>query len=248
MTTALIDGDTVLYAASSSTEREVEWEPWLWTLWGDLDEAKDAADSAIERIANDVGADRIVIALSADPPRWRERYWKGYKMNRAGGRKPVTYKPLRAYVHEQYETFERPGLEGDDVLGILATHPKLVEGEKIVCAIDKDLKTIPCDLYNYDKKTLDHVTEEAADRFWMKQSLMGDRTDGYPGCPGIGPKTADKVLDGLTTVEEMWPAVVAAYESKGLGVEAALTNARVARICRARDYDYQKKEVILWTP
>src|SRR5690606_35316533 len=127
-----------------------------------------------------------------------------YKMNRAGVRKPVTYKPLRAYVHEKYETYERPRLEGDDVLGMIATNPKMYPGEKIVCAIDKDLKTIPCTLYNYEKQELREITRYEADHFWMMQTLMGDRTDGYPGCPGIGPKKAEKILEGLETVEEMW--------------------------------------------
>lgn len=249
MRTALIDGDTVLFAAASSTEYEIEWEPWLWTLHGNLAEAKDVLDRKIVQIQEDLKADRVVVALSADPPRWRERLWPDqYKMNRAGARKPVTYKPLRAYVHEKYETYERPGLEGDDVLGMIATNPKMYPGEKIVCAIDKDLKTIPCTLYNYEKQELREITRYEADHFWMMQTLMGDRTDGYPGCPGIGPKKAEKILEGLETVEEMWQAVVTAYEKAGLSEEVALMNARVARICRAEDYDYEKKEVILWTP
>lgn len=249
MRTALIDGDTVIFAAASSTEYEVEWEPWLWTLWGNLDEAKETLDRKIEQIQEATEADRVVIALSADPPRWRERLWpEQYKMNRAGSRKPVTYKPLRAYVHEKYETYERPGLEGDDVLGMIATNPRMYPGEKIVCAIDKDLKTVPCTLYNYDKQTFTEISQYEADYFWMTQTLTGDPTDGYPGCPGIGPKKAEKILNGLGTIEEMWEAVVETYEKAGLGEEMALMNARVARICRATDYDYERKEVILWSP
>ncbi|NIP35027.1 MAG: exonuclease, partial [Thermoplasmata archaeon] len=34
------------------------------------------------------------------------------------------------------------------------------------------------------------ITKVEADRFWMKQTLMGDKTDGYDGIPGVGPKTA----------------------------------------------------------
>jgi hypothetical protein len=49
---------------------------------------------------------------------------------------------MRAYCHEAYETFEREGLEGDDILGILATHPTLVRGEKIIVSIDKDQDNI----------------------------------------------------------------------------------------------------------
>jgi hypothetical protein len=41
---------------------------------------------------------------------------------------------------------------------------------------------------------------------------------------------------------------VETYRKKGLGEEVALLNARVARICRFRDFDYVNKRVILWTP
>ena len=39
-----------------------------------------------------------------------------YKGNRRKTRKPITYKPLRDWCHDVYETFQRPTLEGDDVL------------------------------------------------------------------------------------------------------------------------------------
>jgi DNA polymerase-1 len=42
--------------------------------------------------------------------------------------------------------------------------------------------------------------------------------------------------------------VTSAYASAGLSEDVALMNARVARICRADDYDFTKKEVILWEP
>ena len=38
------------------------------------------------------------------------------------------------------------------------------------------------------------------------------------------------------------------YEKAGFGEEEALTQARVARICRAEDYDLETKKVILWEP
>ena len=73
---------------------------------------------------------------------------------------------------------------------------------------------------------------------------MGDATDGYSGCPGIGPKTAEKVLEQGCD----WATVVGCFKAKGLSEEAALIQARVARICHAKDYDFEKKEVILWNP
>jgi DNA polymerase-1 len=45
-----------------------------------------------------------------------------------------------------------------------------------------------------------------------------------------------------------WEIVVSAYRRAGLGEEAALVNARVARICRYTDYDFKEKKVKLWNP
>jgi DNA polymerase-1 len=178
-----------------------------------------------------------------------------YKHNRTGGRKPITYKPLREYVADTYETFIRPTLEGDDVLGILATSKKLVEGEKIVVAIDKDLRSIPGLLYNPNKPTEGIVTisQAQADWFHLFQTLTGDVTDGYPGCPRIGPKKAEAILapflsDDRMDVQGAWPEIVKAYENAGQMEGHALMNARVARILRASDYDFKNKQVKLWNP
>ena len=47
---------------------------------------------------------------------------------------------------------------------------------------------------------------------------------------------------------ELWAAVVATYEKAKLSEGDALTQARVARILRASDYDFKRKEPILWQP
>lgn len=162
----------------------------------------------------------------------------------------MCYSAIKDYIKDSYKTFERPDLEGDDVLGVLATSEKIIKGEKVIVSLDKDLKTIPgliCDMRSYDG--IVEITEAEADYMHMYQTLIGDTSDGYPGCPGVGPKTAEKLLAATDmTYETMWPVVVEQYARKGLGEEAALTMARIARICRRDDYDFKRKEVILWNP
>ena len=263
----LLDGDTVVYSAALSAETPIEWDDSLWTLHAFLDEAIDKFDRIIGEIKEALEPDQIIVALSDATPetRWRTKVMPMYKANRKKTRRPVVWAPLRAYCHEKYETFEREGLEGDDILGILATHKSLVKGEKIVVSIDKDLKTIPGKLFNYGKpeEGVQERTEAQADYWHMYQTLTGDTTDNYPGCPGVGPVGATKLLDkAIITPQEgsvtqfgpyfepelAWPIIVAAYEKAGLGEEAALQNAQVARILRASDYDFKKKAVKLWTP
>jgi DNA polymerase-1 len=82
----------------------------------------------------------------------------------------------------------------------------------------------------------------------MVQTLTGDAVDGYKGLPRCGIKTAEKILDGCETITEMWDAVVKAYAKQNLNESVALTQARVARICRSDNYDFKTRKVILWTP
>jgi DNA polymerase-1 len=244
--TALIDGDVFLYQASAANEYECQWEPWLWTLHADLAAAIAQFDDTINKIVAHLKADRVIIALS-DDANWRKSVMSTYKHNRVAKRKPTIYKAMREYVKETRETYQRPGLEGDDILGILSTHPFLITGEKIIVSIDKDMKTLPGVLYNDGHATLVTIAEEQADRTHLIQSLTGDTTDGYPGCPGVGPVKAEKLL-GITPNAECWPLIVAAYAKAGLSEEVALMNARVARICRSSDYDFTTKEIKLWNP
>ncbi len=274
MRTALIDGDIFIFQAASANEYEAQWSPWLWTLHANLDASIEMFDSLIADLKEAAKADAVVIALT-DTNNWRKKVMDTYKAHRLKVRKPIVYQPMREYCAEKYNTFMRPTLEGDDVLGILATNPKLFPGEKVIVSIDKDLKTIPgVHLRLDDPERKERVISvEEADRYHMLQTLTGDQSDGYPGCPGIGEVTAERLLSGgmalvprdkvisrgprAGTRETEWVAerpaspweiVVSAYQSKGLNEEVALQNARVARICRSSDYDYTKKEVRLWTP
>lgn len=260
MKTALIDGDIFIYAAASANEYETQWDTWQWTLHADLNASIAQFNDTLDTIVEDLQADKVVVALS-DDTNWRKSVLPTYKYNRVTKRKPVVYQAMREYVRETRETYQRPGLEGDDILGILSTHKTLITGEKIIVSLDKDMQTIPGLLLNDGKARkamsadqsvsyvdfVQEVTEAQADYRHLFQTLTGDVTDGYPGCPGIGPVKAEKIL-GTLTGADAWKAVVAAYIKAGLSEEVALQNARVARICRASDYDFKEKKVKQWVP
>ena len=105
------------------------------------------------------------------------------------------------------------------------------------------MRQIPGRLYDF-KETVDITPEDGA-RWHLIQTLAGDNTDGYAGVPGIGVKKAMKIFEekGYT-----WKAVVETFEEKDMTEEDALVNARLARILTTEDYDYERKEPILWTP
>lgn len=258
MRTILIDGDVLAYQHAHSAEKAIDWGDGDWTLHADEDEARSKLNSQILELQKTLEADNVVVVLS-DSANWRLKVYPLYKSNRKATRKPMILGALRNHMLTRWSAWIRPGLEGDDVLGILSTHPTIIKGERIIVSLDKDMKTVPGLLYNTGKPAegIVKITEADADDWHFFQTLMGDATDGYPGCPGVGKVRARAILDEAigsnahlsgTMAACVWPSVVAAYEKAGLTEDDALIQARIARICRATDYDFKKKEVKLWTP
>lgn len=241
MRVALIDADIVAYQAAASAEQPFNWGDGLWTLHSFEEDAVSHFETILGKITERVDAHKVVLAFS-DSTNWRKNVLQTYKANRKDVRKPMLLGFLRRYAQEHYDCRQITGLEGDDILGLTATG-KLGD-LYVICSIDKDLKTIPGSHYNFSHDEFFEITQEEADRWHLIQTLTGDQTDGYAGCPGIGPKTAEKILaDGGG-----WEAVVKAYAKAGFGEEEALTQARVARILRFGEYDFENNQVKLWTP
>lgn len=241
MRTALIDADILAYQASASAEQPYDWGEGLWTLHSFEADAAAHFESALGRVKENTKATKLILAFS-DKANWRKLVLPTYKSNRIGVRKPMLLNYVKQYAENRYDCRSISTLEGDDLLGMMATAPDAKD--IIVCSLDKDLKTIPGSHYNFGKDESFTVTEEEADYWHMMQTLTGDTTDGYAGCPSIGPKTAEKIL----AAGDHWEAVVKAYEKAGLSEEEALVQARVARILRHEDYDFEENQVKLWTP
>ena len=277
--TMLIDGDIYLFQAALVNEHATNWGDHLWTLHGEEQDARNTIEDYIARDLEATGCDDFIFTLT-DADRnanFRKGVLPEYKDNRKAQRKPMLIPPLREWVAEEFRTYEKPTLEGDDVLGILMTHPSIVPGRKVCVTLDKDLKTIPGLHYNCGKprEGIYAVTAPDAERFHLVQALAGDPVDGYTGCPGVGMDTAARALEkqphvlipyeheftrgkrkGETEtrwreqegVYTPWETVVSYYAKAGLGEEEALAQARCARILWSRDYDFKKQQPILWRP
>jgi DNA polymerase-1 len=250
--TLIIDGDIPAYKIASRVETNIDWGDGVISRSTDSEEAKRQIDQEIKRYMRMLGATRAIICLS-DDENFRKDIYPNYKGNRKNVIKPALLAEMKKYFHEAYDVVKRPRLEADDVCGILATvgdETPLIKGERILVSEDKDLRTIPGLLFNPrhpERGTID-ISVEQADLEHMRQTLTGDSTDNYPGCPGIGKGKVDKVLTKTDVNQTLWELVVAAFVKKGLTEQDAIVQAQVARICRAEDYDFINKRPIPWTP
>ena len=245
----LIDADMFAFIACSSATHEAEWESGISSYFADFEEVKanftSRLGSAIETALahhHYTGDYDILLCLSDPNDNFRRRVLPTYKAHRKG-QKPLCYWKLCDWMKKEGDVYLRPSLEADDCIGILATM-KQNHGNCIIISGDKDMNTLPGAHYDFLRDEYTVLSEEEADRNFLMQTLTGDTTDGYSGCPKIGAVTAARILEEDCS----WTAVVRAFEKQGLTEADALTQARVARILRTSDYDFKKKEVRLWTP
>lgn len=251
MRTLLIDADVVAYNAAFSCEKAFEFEPGYWTWQVGWDEVIEAFDAEVSRMMETLKADDFKLCLTDSDGNFRLGIHPDYKGGRKSVRKPIILKHLKKYLTDERSAFFKPGLEGDDCMGILATHPKLIPGEKVIVSIDKDMRTIPGKFIRWGTEegcVIEEITEDMANYRHMYQTLIGDVTDGYKGCPGVGPKAADKLLLEADDPIARWFAVVKAFEQKGLTEDDAIIQARMAKILDTSHYNFKTQEPILWEP
>jgi len=157
-----------------------------------------------------------------------------YKGNRKQP-KPVHYDFLRNYLLEAWSFKLVEGQEADDAIGIRAY--ELDPEEFSICSIDKDLDMIRGNHYNFVKDLFYDITEAEAIFNFYKQILTGDRIDNIKGIKGIGDVKAKRILEKCKDENEMYLAVLEAYEGNE---ERVLENGRLLWI--------RRKENQIWEP
>lgn len=232
----LIDGDALIYPILMSNLNEVLMDDEVAWATLDVDLAYTEVAGNIARYCEAAGTEEHLVAFSCPSSLcFRRDYAPTYKANRSGV-KPLGFSPLIAKVKAHHKSLVWDRLEADDILGILQSQPTT---DTMIVGVDKDFATVPGRVMHPGKLSVETFTEEEADQNHLRQTLTGDSTDGYPGAKGFGPKKVD-ALGYLT-----WEKVVEAFQGDE---EAALTQARLARILRWGDWDAVKKEPIPWKP
>ena len=223
----LIDGDIVAYRAAYSAEDRSEIEAQL--------KVDEVIDWIVKRCCYSPEIEEFSVYLTGQGNfRYDISTTHTYKGNRKDKVSPKYLGFSRWYLQDNYGAIVSSGEEADDLIAIAATE---AGPSAVVASIDKDMLQIPCFHYNFRKNEWHQVSEFEGLMFFYEQILTGDRADNIVGLKGIGPVKAKRILADCDKEQDLWDAVVTAYD----GDEERVTeNARLLWLRR------QQNE--LWVP
>jgi len=239
----LLDADIPVFKASIIAQQVNPFS-------GEVDDAniEMALDSLKEQLEPYLKLGKVILCFS-EGKSFRYDILETYKHNRKNSEKPILLGEVREHCLKNYRTLRFDGLEGDDVCGIFATKPEVKEKYDVtIVSDDKDLKTVPCKLIRLNNP-VEEITPQQAHYYHMYQTLVGDPTDGYSGCPQWGDKKVTKLLTQplrLRDNETLWGRVCDTFYSKGLTKNDALTQARLAKILTWDLWDSSNKKPKMW--
>ena len=227
---ALIDGDSILYALASETEEFIQ-EGYVFEDYA-LKDALEALKLRIQHIKERTGCLDAEIYISGNrQSNFRYQVDPNYKVNRKIQAKPIYLEPIRELVSSSFSNVHKVDTaEPDDAVVTLYTqNPR----RYYLCAIDKDiLNSCVGRHYNYKKDTFVETDYMRAYTWAYEQALSGDYSDGIKGCPGMGPKKAEKWMNSLIkeygarlTEQDMWNELVKMYQTHFKNKEEASVEA-----------------------
>lgn len=173
------------------------------------------------KVIDEEKPDFITVAFDVKHPTFRHEQYAEYKGTR---------KPMPPELHEQVgllkevlmamniTIIERPGYEADDILGTIACNAELAGCKVTIISGDRDLLQLVTDkvtlripktkggktiVEDYTPDMVKQVYQLEPKQIIDLKGLMGDASDNIPGLPGVGEKTATKLLLEYGTVENV---------------------------------------------
>lgn len=256
----LIDADIVVMRFACKLETPFDFPDNEFTasddpeafIIRDTQEAEKETCQFIESLTYQLGFRKEFKLCFTGKENWRKQLFPTYKHNRKGKWIPELRNHLTDFLMSRYPSIRVAQLEADDLMGILQTEAIQRKEPSVIATLDKDLRQIPGFHYNWNKDTKPvYISQEHGEYMHRYQTLVGDPTDGYSGCPKCGPKKAKELLpDTIKGNEaEVWNIIVSTYRKHGLDEADALKNARMARILRSGEYEHKPtRRVKLWHP
>ena len=212
----LLDGHSLAFRAWFALQ-----EAQLSTASGQETQAIFGFSSMLAKLLEDQSPSGMAVAFDRREPTFRDALAPSYKAGR-----PATPEPLVEQIElirRLVETLGVPaidaeGYEADDVIATLATRLEAEGHEVVIVTGDRDAYQLVRDplvkvLYNrrgvtdyvlYDEAGIEERTGVRPELYPFLASLRGDPSDNLPGVPGVGEKTAAKLVNAYRDVDTLY--------------------------------------------
>ncbi|HNS56287.1 MAG TPA: DNA polymerase I [Smithellaceae bacterium] len=205
---ALVDGNNYIYRAFYAI-------PQLTNSRGFPTNAIYGFTNMLLKLLRDLQPDYIIVAFDVKGATMRHEEFADYKANRKP--MPDDLIPQIPFIKDvvrglSITILEKQGVEADDIIGTLAAKAGELGWKTVLVSGDKDLMQLIDENVTMIDTMKDKTYDVAAvrERFGVNPDkvteilgLMGDASDNIPGVPGIGPKTAQRLIEEYGSVEEV---------------------------------------------
>ncbi len=211
----LLDGNSLTYRAFFALPTDMA------TASGQVTNAVYGFTSMLVNLIKDHHPDQLVVAFDRPEPTFRHDLVSGYKATRSAA--PDILRQQMGLVRQVVDTMhipvvEAPGYEADDVLATLATRAAAAGDDVIVVTGDRDTYQLVEDphikvLYNrrgvsdyvlYDEAGIVERTGVTPPQYPEFAALRGDPSDNLPGVPGVGEKTAARLINTYGNLDNLY--------------------------------------------
>ena len=238
-TVAIIDGNSLVHRAFHALP------PTMTAPDGRPTNAVFGFLSMMVKMVGDLRPDGVVVAFDRGKPAFRIEIMERYKIHRPpmADELRVQFPMVREVLAAMsVPTVELEGWEGDDILGTLAEQAKAVGARALLVTgdrdalqlVDDDVSVVSTrkgitDIVVYDRAGVIEKTGVAPEQIPDYLGLKGDTSDNIPGVPGVGEKTATKLIAQYGSLDEV---LARSGEIKGKLGENLRNHAEEARASR----------------
>ena len=267
----LLDGHALAYRAyfALTGGREAVARRWM-TAAGEPTAAVYGFTSILLRLLEQEEPPYMAVAFDAGHS-FRDRLYPAYKATR--DKMPSEMRPQMQRIRQIVTAFGLPileldGYEADDVLGSVACRSlnehdlniKIITGDRDLLQLvnERIIVTLPgrklSDAEDFTPRRVEEVLGVRPEQVVDYKALVGDKSDNIPGVPGIGPKTAVKLLRKYGDLDGIYAHLdeIAASVRKKLAEhrELALLSRKLARILTdlTVPFDLDAARVGRWDP
>ncbi len=249
----LIDGHSILNRAFYGL-------PDMTTSKGEHTNAVLGFINILFKILEEEKPDYLMVAFDTSHPTFRHEMYTEYKGTRKGmpqelrDQVPIMKEVLKAM---NITVIEKPGFEADDILGTLATRAEKLGNQVSLVSGDRDLLQLASEKIKIripkTKRTgteiEDYLAADVLERYQVTplqfidmKGLMGDPSDNIPGVPGIGEKTAAKLITEYHSIENLYENIDQMPQGKAVkslkeNRDLAILSKKLATICIDCDID-----------